>query len=52
LKPALARVAIIAGRVKASDRKITSGFSARTSRISHSQNGTGFVCGLSTRKNR
>ena len=29
-----------------------SGYSRRTSAISHSQNGTGFVCGLSTRKTR
>ena len=42
-------VVIIAGRVNASARKITSGCSLRTSSISHSQNGTGFVCGLSTR---
>ena len=40
---------IIAGRVNASARKITSGCSVRTSRISHSQNAAGFVCGLSTR---
>jgi hypothetical protein len=45
----LASVVIIAGRVNASARKITFGCSARTSRISHSQNETGFVCGLSTR---
>ena len=49
VKPILPSVCIIAGRVNASARKITSGCSPRTSSISHSQNGTGFVCGLSTR---
>ena len=49
LKPILASVVIIAGRVKASAKKTTSGSRERISRISHSQNGTGFVCGLSTR---
>ena len=39
-----------ARRVNASARKITSGCVARTSAISHSQNGSGLVCGLSTRK--
>ena len=34
---------IIAGRVNASARKIVSGWSRRTSAISHSQNGTDFV---------
>src|SRR5215813_6651822 len=52
LKPALASALIILGRVKASERKITSGWLSCTSRISHSQNSTGFVCGLSTRKMR
>ena len=49
-KPSFASVVITAGRVNASARKITSGYDARTSRISHSQNAVGFVCGLSTRK--
>ena len=53
LKPTLASVVIGAGRVKASARKIAfPGYAARTSPISHSQNGTGFVCGLSTRNTR
>jgi hypothetical protein len=51
-KPALASVVIIAGRVNASESKIRFGSTFRTSPISHSQNGTGFVCGLSTRKTR
>ena len=38
------------GRVNASDKKITSGSVLRTSANSHSQNITGLVCGLSTRK--
>ena len=50
--PIFPSACIIAGRVNASERKITSGSRARTSAISHSQNGTGFVCGLSTRKTR
>ena len=37
------------GRVKASARKMASGCCARTSPITHSQNGNGLVCGLSTR---
>ena len=48
-KPTLARVCIMAGLVNASARKITSGWSRLTSAISHSQNCTGLVCGLSTR---
>ena len=40
-----------ARRVKASARKTTERSTAWTSLISHSQNGNGFVCGLSTRKN-
>ena len=48
-KPTFARVRIMAGRVNASARKITSGCSALTLAISHSQNSTGLVCGLSTR---
>ena len=47
-KPSFASVVIGAGLVNASDRKIVSGYVARTSAISHSQNGAGFVCGLST----
>ena len=44
---------IIAGRVNASARKTTLRVAARGPRaISHSQNGSGFVCGLSTRKTR
>ena len=42
----------MAGLVNASDRKITSGSVLRTSPSSHSQNSTGLVCGLSTRKTR
>ena len=42
----------MAGRVNASDRKITSGSVRRISLSSHSQNATGLVCGLSTRKIR
>ncbi len=38
--------------VKASARNTTSGWSARTVRMSHSQNGTGLVWGLSTRNTR
>ncbi len=38
------------GRVKASERNITSRSRSRISAISHSQNGNGLVCGLSTRK--
>src|SRR5438477_4361591 len=49
-KPSFASASINRGRVNASERKITSGKRLRTSRISHSQNGSGFVCGLSTRK--
>jgi hypothetical protein len=45
----LAIAVIGAGRVNASERKITSGCSRRTSPINHSQNGSGFVWGLSTR---
>ena len=41
---------MIFGRVNASDRNITSGSRSCTSWISHSQNGNGLVCGLSTRK--
>ena len=48
----MARARIIAGRVNASDRKITSGSVSLTSASSRSQNRTGLVCGLSTRKIR
>ena len=48
-KPAFASSVIIDGRVNASERNTVSGCFFRTSAISHSQNGTGFVCGLSTR---
>ena len=40
------------GRVKASDSMMTSGWSARTTARSHSQNRSGLVWGLSTRKIR
>src|SRR5215510_8861209 len=40
------------GRVKVSDKKMTSGSTVWTSRINHSQNGNALVCGLSTRKIR
>ena len=52
MKPSLASRFITFGRVKASARKIASGYSACTSAIIHSQNGNGLVCGLSTRKMR
>jgi hypothetical protein len=48
--PILASVRIIAGRVNASLRKMTSGSSVRIWWIRRSQNTSGFVCGLSTRK--
>ncbi len=51
-KPAFASAVIGAGRVNASARKTVSGNAARTAAISHSQNGSGFVCGLSTRNTR
>ncbi len=40
------------GRVKASARKMTSGWVLRTSAMHHSQKGRALVCGLSTRKMR
>jgi hypothetical protein len=49
-KPTLPSACIIAGRVNASARKTTSGCAALTSRMTRSQNHSGFVCGLSTRK--
>ncbi|MCO4700680.1 hypothetical protein LRR80_06796 [Streptomyces sp. RO-S4] len=51
-KPIWARVCIIAGRVKASARKMTSGSVRLISPMTRSQNTTGLVCGLSTRKIR
>ncbi len=45
-----ARVCIIAGLVKASERKSTSGSVRAISASSRSQNDSGLVCGLSTRK--
>src|SRR4051812_28038003 len=45
-KPSFASRYIIFGRVNASDRKMTSGYRARTSANIHSQNGSGLVCGL------
>jgi len=50
LKPTFASWRIIAARVKASARKMICGYSARSSAMSHSQNASGLVCGLSTRK--
>src|SRR5258708_33560156 len=52
LNPTLASRYMTLGRVNASDRKMTSGELRLTSPMSHSQNGNGFVCGLSTRKIR
>ena len=49
-KPTFASRFITFGRVNASARKIASGCFSRTSPITHSQNGKGLVCGLSTRK--
>src|SRR4029077_14772383 len=50
VKPALASQCMIFGRVNASPRKRTSGYSFLISRMTQYQNGSGFVCGLSTRK--
>src|SRR6478672_6800498 len=50
--PTFANRYMIFGRVNASAKKMTSECSPRTSPITHSQNGNGFVCGLSTRKIR
>src|SRR5674476_240438 len=44
--PIMARVRIIAGRVNASDKKMTSGEAEPTSAMIRSQNGSGLVCGL------
>ena len=50
VKPSFARLFMRFGRVNASEKKITSGCTDWISAISHSQNGSGFVWGLSTRK--
>src|SRR5689334_4244841 len=50
VKPSLARRCITCGRVKASERNSTSGWSRFTSAMTHSQNAKGLVWGLSTRK--
>ena len=52
VNPAFASRYMIFGRVNASARKMRSGHSRLRSRMHHSQNGSGFVCGLSTRKMR
>ncbi len=52
MNPSFASARIIARRVNASARKITSGCVEWISVMSHSQNGSGFVCGLSTRNTR
>src|SRR5919108_3554718 len=49
VNPSLPSSRITARRGNASARKITSRSTSWTSLISHSQNGNGFVCGLSTR---
>ena len=49
MKPIFPSPCIIAGRVNASARNSTSGSTFFTCQISHSQNATGLVCGLSTR---
>src|SRR2546426_10780478 len=51
LNAAFASRYITFGRVKASERRITSGCSRLISPASHSQNGNGLLCGLPTRKN-
>src|ERR1700730_16397493 len=50
VNPNLANRYIPLGRVNAPARKMVSGYSLCVSRMSHSQNANGFVCGLSTRK--
>ena len=52
MKPALPSARMTLGRVKASERKITSGSRSCTSRMSHAQKSSGLVWGLSTRKVR
>src|SRR4029078_5483614 len=51
VKPSLPSSRMTARRVDAPPRKITSRSTLWPSQISHSQNGNGFVCGLSTREN-
>src|SRR5687768_9610578 len=51
-KPSFAKAFMTFGRVNASARKMTSGCVSWTLRMSHSQKGSGLVCGLSTRKVR
>ena len=50
MNPTLASIAIIGGFVNASASQMMSGLFLRTSPISHSQNCSGLVWGLSTRK--
>src|SRR5262249_36007889 len=50
VKPSLASAFIRLGRVNDSEKKITSGCSPCPSSMTHSQNASGLVCGLSTRK--
>src|SRR5579859_3702459 len=50
VNPAFASQYMILGLVNASARKIVSGCFDFTSRITHCQNSSGLVCGLSTRK--
>src|SRR5436305_9266912 len=50
--PPLASQYTIFGRVNASARKIVSGNSLLSARMHQCQNGSAFVCGLSTRKMR
>ena len=52
MKPTFARACTTRGRVKASARKITSGWTAWISAITQDQNAIGLVWGLSTRKIR
>src|SRR5258708_4393723 len=49
-KPPFANEYMMCGRVKASARKMASGAVLCSSLMHHSQNGSAFVCGLSTRK--
>src|SRR5687767_15496175 len=49
VKPSFASLCMTRGRVKASERKMSSGCFALRSRIAHSQNSNDLVCGLSTR---
>jgi hypothetical protein len=52
VNPSRASWCIIAGRVKASARKSTSGSVSLTFQMSQYQKSSGLVCGLSTRKIR